>query len=190
CSGKVLDLVIAADASDKIFEEEFYSQMDFLKRLVRILDVSNATARVGFLTFGKRLRTGFDLTESNDADTIVNKIAGAKQLKGRGGVDDAIKHMRTRGFRRSLLRREVSAPRIGLIVTGTKNKNLEQIEKEAKFAAKAGITLFAVGVSPQVSSVQLEHIVASQKPGKRYFLANSYNNIDNILHELAIQICE
>ncbi|XP_029648870.1 collagen alpha-1(XII) chain [Octopus sinensis] len=190
CSGKVLDVVIAADASDRIFEEEFYSQMDFLKRLIRMLDISNATTRVGFLTFGKRLKTGFDLTEFNDADKIINKIAGAKQLKGRGGVDDAIKYMRTRGFRRSLLRRKVSSPHIGLIVSGTKNKNLEQIEKEAKFAAKAGIALFGVGVSPQVSSVQLENIVASQKPGNRYFLANSYNNIDNILHELAIQICE
>lgn len=182
--------MIAADASDRIFEEEFYSQMDFLKRLIRMLDISNATTRVGFLTFGKRLKTSFDLREFNDADIIINKIAAAKQLKGRGGVDDAIKYMRTRGFRRSLLRRKMSSPHIGLIITGTKNKNLEQIEKEAKFAAKAGITLFGVGVSPHVSSVQLENIVASQKPGNRYFLANSYNNIDNILHELAIQICE
>ncbi|GAB1598663.1 collagen alpha-1(XII) chain-like, partial [Argonauta hians] len=190
CSGKVIDLVIAADASDRIFEEEFYSQMDFLKRLISLLDISNSTTRVGFLSYGKRLKAAFELPELSNAEEIINRIARIKQLKGRGGIDDSIKYMRTRGFRRSLLRKKMNTPHIGLVISGTKNRNLEQIEKEAKFASMAGITMFGVGISPQISALQLESIVASQRPGNRYFLANSYNNVDNILHQLALQICQ
>lgn len=189
CNGRAIDLMIAADATDRISKEQFQMQMEFIQKLIQYFDVSKATTRVGFMKFGRRVEAVFDINEYKNMNDVIDALKNERQIKGRGRINRAIKHIRTRSFRRSVLRLDMNTPHVGLVVTGSKSDDREQTLKESQFATRAGISMYAVGIGPELTTEELESIVDSQKFGDHYFHAEHYNDTTKILRELALKIC-
>lgn len=189
CKGKAIDLMIAADATDRVSKEKFKLQMKFIQKLFQYFDVSNSATRVGFLKFGRRVESVFDINQHNNTQDIIDIIKHERQIKGRGRINRAIKYMRSRSFRRSLLRLDMNTPHVGLVITGSKSDDREQTLKESLFATRAGITMYAVGIGPEVTTAELESIVDGQKFFDHYFHMDHYNNTAKILHDLVLKIC-
>lgn len=189
CKGKAIDLMIAADATDRVSKEKFKLQMKFIEKLFQYFDVSNSATRVGFLKFGRRVESVFDINQHNNTQDIIDILKHERQIKGRGRINRAIKYMRTRSFRRSLLRLDMNTPHVGLVITGSKSDDREQTLKESLFATRAGITMYAVGIGPEVTTPELESIVDGQKFFDHYFHMDNYNNTAKILQDLVLKIC-
>ena len=163
--------------------------MKFIQKLVQYFDMSSATTRVGFIKFGRRVESVFDINLYNKTQDLIDIFENERQIKGRGRINRAIKYMRTRSFRRSVLRLDMNTPHVGLVITGSKSDDREQTLKESQFATRAGITMYAVGIGPEVTTEELESIVDSQRFFDHFFHTNHYNDTDRILHDLALRIC-
>ena len=120
CADRRTDVIFALDSSDNIKDSDYVLQAEFVQDVVRSLDISPNKTRVGSILYSDQIENMFNL---DDNQTVQGVIVGLEKLgmtAGGNRVDLAMKHILTKGFRRSVSRDE--AAHVGVIITGSPSR--------------------------------------------------------------------
>lgn len=91
----------------------------------------------------------------------------------------------------SLIRRSYTRPdasQVGIIITGSPSRYLELSKNIAKKSSKAGVEYIAIGVGNNVDDEELRIISGSDE--SRVYRLDNFDDLDKIVAEVAMQICQ
>jgi hypothetical protein len=117
CSGKVVDVVFAVDSSNNVDNDAFLQQVNLLQDLSSSLPISQSHTRIGTIIYSDQVQKIFDLDEYNSNAKVNHALNHLPMTYGGSRVDEAIRYVRTKSFRRSLTRRDTA--QVGLIITAS-----------------------------------------------------------------------
>ncbi|KAL3858157.1 hypothetical protein ACJMK2_012763 [Sinanodonta woodiana] len=187
CRGKALDIVFALDSSDNIIDEDLEQQAMFFRSLVDQFDVTSGNVRFGSFMYSDQIQKMFDLNEYENAETIKDALMKLGTTAGSSRVSHALTHVLTKSFRRSITR--PNAAQVGIIITGSPSKHMEQSKKVAMKAKRSGLQFIAIGVGEKVDSEELR-VISASSDGSHYFQLHSFHQLMKILPELVHQVCQ
>ena len=120
CADRKTDVIFALDSSDNLGDSDYMKQSEFVKEVVQTFDISPNTTRVGSILYSDQIENMFSL---NDYKSVQGVRVGLEKLgmtAGNNRVDLAMKHILTKGFRRSVSRD--NAAHVGVIITASPSK--------------------------------------------------------------------
>ncbi|KAJ8299027.1 hypothetical protein KUTeg_023087 [Tegillarca granosa] len=163
CRG-YLDVVFVIDASDSIKEQDFNTVRNSVANLIYNLNIGgppgtlggNNDARAGFVVYSSNVSSQFDL--SSDRYALVHAAHNFKHARDGTNTRLGIRAMR-KMFQRN---HRDNTHKVGMIITDGISKNTTQAVKEAEIARNIGIDLFAIGVTDDIATVELESIAGEK----------------------------
>lgn len=178
CSGDKNDIMIAIDSSSNVRDFEFDLQLKFVSDLTKNMNHVKHTTQVGAIFYSNTVSSILTLRESvrGPSEARLNHV---KRTYGRGRVDEAIRYIRTKGFRRSEIRKD--ATQIGIIITASPGTYIRKSKRQASKARDTGIVLIAIGIG-DINLEELKAISGTADgslqyhlPSARYLSANVAN---------------
>lgn len=186
CAGRRTDVVFAIDSSDNIADEDYIKQADFFNRIAEALDISPESTRVGSFLYSDQIQEMFNVVDYESLEGVKKGLSKLGMTAGGSRVDLALRHMLTKSFRRSYTRPEAS--QVGIIITGSPARYLEQSKHIAKKSSKAGVKYIAIGVGGNVDDEELRIITGSDE--SRIYRLDSFDDLETIVGQVALQTCE
>lgn len=92
----------------------------------------------------------------------------------------------THVYRRSYNRPEAS--QVGIIITGSPSRYLEQSKHISRKSAKAGVHYIAIGVGNLTDDEELRIITGSNE--RHIYRLKSFKDLENIVAEVAVKLCQ
>lgn len=83
-------------------DEDFENQMTFAKEIVNTLNVQKNGTRVGAVLYSDQVVNALDMNDLYDRNDVIATLEKTKRTAGNNRLDLAIKHIRTKSFRRGL----------------------------------------------------------------------------------------
>ncbi|WAQ98536.1 MATN1-like protein [Mya arenaria] len=186
CGGKPADIYFALDASNSIWPEDFKKQLNFVRDLISLFDVSATKTRIGLVTFSDTVRPIFDFNTKQEKSNLIALMNNITFMSGRTKTSDALKFIHEQGFSRDVARREVA--HIILVFTDGISKTPHETAREAELAKRDGIYLFSIGIGMSVERTELEDI-ASEPVDDYVFHVSNFSVLNTIKNILAIKTC-
>lgn len=184
CSGDKNDIMIAIDSSSNVRDFEFDLQLKFVADLSKNMNFMKNTTQIGALFYSNAVSSIIGLSESKAKHSLEARLKQVKRSYGRGRVDEAIRYIRTKGFRRSAIRKD--ATQIGIIITASPGTYIRKSKRQATKARDTGIILIAVGIG-DINTEELNAISGTMDgslqyhfPSARYLSANLANMAYNV----------
>lgn len=178
--------MFAFDSSNNIVTDDFHREIDFANNLLDMLSVSSTATRVGALLYSDQIQTIFELGEYSEVGDMKSALNEVRRTAGGSRMDVAIRHIRTKSFRRRIARRD--AAQVAILVTGSPAMYLQRSKRQASKARDAGIALIPVGIG-DVNMDELRAISGTQDDTLQYPLP-SFRDLDSIFAQIAIESCQ
>uniref|UniRef100_A0A8W8KE97 VWFA domain-containing protein n=2 Tax=Magallana gigas TaxID=29159 RepID=A0A8W8KE97_MAGGI len=142
------------------------------------------TTQIGAIFYSNAVSSIIGLSESKVKHSLETRLKHVKRTHGRGRVDEAIRYIRTKGFRRSVIRKD--ATQIGIIITASPGTYIRKSKRQATKARETGIILIAVGIG-DINTEELNAISGTMDgslqyhfPSARFLSANLANIAYNV----------
>lgn len=155
---------------------EFDLQLKFVADLSKNMNFMKHGTQIGAIFYSNAVSSIISLSESKANYNLEARLKHIKRSYGRGRVDEAIRYIRTKGFRRSAIRKD--ANQIGIIITASPGTYIRKSKRQATKARDTGIILIAVGIG-DINSEELNAISGTMDgslqyhfPSARYLSAN------------------
>lgn len=98
-------------------DEDFENQMTFAKEIVNTLNVQKNGTRVGAVLYSDQVVNALDMNDMYDRNDVIATLEKTKRTAGNNRLDLAIKHIRTKSFRRGLARK--NSAQLAIVITGS-----------------------------------------------------------------------
>ena len=177
--------MFAFDSSNNVRDYEFRLQLEFAQNVIRNINMVQNGSRFGAISYGRHVNSILDLRDSGDKQNTKTQFDSAKRMKGRARVDEALKYLRTKSFRRSTFRND--ATQIAIVIMGSPALRISRSKKEATRTRQSGITIIAIGVG-DITSEEIRAVVGTSDGSLQYHLP-SYRYLDGFIAELAMATC-
>ncbi|ESO97406.1 hypothetical protein LOTGIDRAFT_231577 [Lottia gigantea] len=187
CREKTMDIVFAIDSSNDISRNDYWRQIRFVREVARRMDISKNKTRVGLIVYADQVLHQFDLNDYTKMKPLLNRIITARRTAGGTRIDNAIRYVRTKSFRRSVSRNNTA--QVGVIIAGTKSRNLHRTKKEANEARKAGLTLISIGVGSGIEQQEMEVIAKDNNNSNRGFIIDTFDELDALINDTVVEAC-
>lgn len=186
CSGDKNDVMIAIDSSNNVRNYEFNLQLKFVAALARNMNHLKHSTHIGAISYSNAISNIVSLGESQNIHYIEGKLDNTNRTFGRGRVNEAIRYIRTKGFRRSSIRKD--ATQIGIIITASPGTYIHKTKRQATKARDTGIILIAVGLG-DIKVEELKAISGTSDGSLQYHLPSARYLFGNLAN-LAFEICK
>ena len=188
CQGNPADVFFLLDSSGSISGPDFLQQLEFVKGVVDIFDVSPDMTRVGALSFSNWAFVDFHMDTYQSKAEVQEAIGRIHQIRGDTNTAAALAYMRDVAFTEAHGARN-GVPRIAVVLTDGKSNKPWMTARMALRARLAGIHVFAIGIGNEVDVHELEAI-ASTPSAKYVFTVGSFSALRSIRELLAIETCK
>ncbi len=161
---------------------------DFIKQILRRLDIGPDNTRVSVVKFGSRAQVVFHLDQYRYFSDIQREIDAMGFGGGHTNTSGGLSLMRNSVFQEERGDRP-DVRNIGIVVTdgeSTVDKNLTI--PEAEKAKAEGITLFVVAVTDEINEEELK-VIASDPVSQHYFNSTEIKHLNDLLVNLIQHIC-
>ncbi|KAK6192780.1 hypothetical protein SNE40_004195 [Patella caerulea] len=188
CRNKEADIVFAIDSSNGINRNDYWQQIRFVREVARRMDIGENKTRVGLIVYTDQVMHQFDLSDHTNMKPLLEAIISSRRSAGGTRIDNAVRYVRTKSFRRSLSR--PNAAQVAVFIAGSKSRNIHKTKKEAGDARSAGMTLFSIGVGKGYSKDEMHVISKGNKGwGRHGYFVDDFDKIETIIKDLTIQAC-
>lgn len=185
CADRKTDVIFALDSSDSVGDVDYVKQADFVKDIVRTFDISPNKTRVGSILYSDQIEQMFNLEDHTSVHSVRKALDKLGMTAGSNRVDLAMKHILTKGFRRSTSRDD--AAHVGVIITASPSRYLELSKHMNKRATHVGVEYIAIGVGTKVDAEELQVVAGADK--QHIFQVDSFEELMTYVPEIAMQIC-
>ena len=188
------DIVFVVDSSGSILRENWFVVLEFMKNLIRDFTVGPNNVQVGVVSFSDNVRPEFQLNTYQTKDAMLRHIDRMPYLDQSTNTQEALRYTRTSVFTLQNGDRPF-APNIIIIITDGVPQIPEDLNEarrlavqEAELSRQQGISVFAIGVGPQITQDVLNAI--ANRPSNQYtFKVNEYRQLEGILTQVSSAAC-
>lgn len=180
----VFDLMVVMDGSGSIDPADFDLQKQFVNELVSSFNVSANFAHFGVVQFSSQNEGRVEIGLSDDPVAITTAVTNIVQISGLTDIEEGL----------TLANSEiVTAGRPGvpsvivLLTDGQHNEGGDPIVTANNIKAQ-GTMIFSVGVGSGVDITEL-NAIASDPDTEFVFLAQNFQDLQNIVNALADKVC-
>lgn len=179
-------MVFAFDSSNNVRPHEFRKQLEFAQRITKTIVIGQNRSRVGAILYSDQVQNLIDLPEYETQEEVVRALDKVEKSAGGTRMDEAIRYIRTKSFRRSVSRH--NAAQVAIIITASPTSSLHLTKKQAHVARKAGITLIPVGIG----DVNIEEMraIAGTKDDTYQHILPTFDDLEYVMPKVAINTCE
>ncbi|XP_048385568.1 matrilin-2-like isoform X2 [Stegostoma tigrinum] len=188
CVGKALDLVFIIDSSRSILPPDFEKVKEFIKNILKFLDVGLAKTRVGLVLYGSTVESVFSLKTYKKVEDMMRAVEEMVHLATGTMTGLAIEYTMKVAFSTQEGARpfDRNVPRVAIIVTDGRPQ--DKVAEVAAQARDSGILIFAVGVGRV--DMQTLQLIGSEPHEKHVFFVQNFSMIQTLLSEFQTKICD
>jgi len=191
CGGKA-DIVMALDQSASIVTAEAGGMpnwdrevLGFARRIAGAFSISNTQIQFGVLKFNQTADIVFNLNRYGDRQSLLNAIEKMKICGGNTNLAIALRTARdmfspSRGSRPGVHKILI------LVTDGTANTEEQNTLPEARRTTEAGVNIYTVGITPNVTRDQLMRVATRPE---YFFYAENFGELNKVLHDLTDKRC-
>eukprot|EP00106_Octopus_bimaculoides_P017627 XP_014785069.1 PREDICTED: cartilage matrix protein-like [Octopus bimaculoides] len=187
---KPADIVFILDSSTSIARHDFKKQLNFVKYFVRNLNIglSSKETRLGVLSFSDKVEINFNLNESTDKSTTLQKVSRIQQLSGSTYTWLALRKL-VNMFKPGNGARS-SVTQVAIILTdGNSQKPHETLKAANMIHRQTRIKVFALAIGENIAAYEIRGIASS--PKDTYFKQTaSYAALESIIERFFNTTCE
>lgn len=187
CGGKPADVFFVIDSSGSINSKDFNKELDFVRNVVKMFDVSANKTRVGIVVFSHDAQMFLPLNNTLNKQELLDSISKVSHIGGGTNTAAALRLVRQDGFLNDIARAKV--PKIAIVLTDGLSANEDLTQREAKLTQLSGISVFAIGIGNGVDLIEIRNI-ASNPDDNYVFQVDDFNSLDTIKEVLAIKTCD
>nr|KAG5710519.1 hypothetical protein BaRGS_013165 [Batillaria attramentaria] len=180
-SGATAELVFVLDCSTSLGIVGFHDQMTFVKDVVRTLDVGPDRVRVGVVPYNTDVFHVFGLLQHTNKQEVIEAVDKIRFRPGLTHTGIALAMMRD-VFKDA----RPGVQKVAVVVTDGQSHDRRQTALEAKKAADANITVFAIGVGNNVEHAELEEIAGD---AGRLYMCSNYHTLQTLKHLINSKLC-
>jgi hypothetical protein len=178
--------LFAFDSSNNVRPNEFRKQLEFAKRISKNFNIGPNKSRIAAILYSDQVQRLIDFPEYGTHEEIVNALNRVEKSAGGSRIDEAIRYIRTKSFRRSVARSH--ATQVAIIITASPTSALHRTKKQAHEARKAGLKLIPIGIG-DVNIEELRAIAGTADDSMQYMLP-TFDDLDFVLPNISINTCE
>ncbi|XP_072425642.1 cartilage matrix protein-like [Chiloscyllium punctatum] len=188
CVGKALDLVFIIDSSRSILPPDFQKVKEFIKNILKFLDIGLAKTRVGLVLYGSTVESVFSLNTHRKVEDMMRAVEEMVHLATGTMTGLAIEYTMNVAFSTQEGARpfDWNVPRVAIIVTDGRPQ--DKVAEVAAQARDSGILIFAVGVGRV--DMQTLQLIGSEPHEKHVFFVQNFSMIQTLLSEFQTKICD
>ncbi|XP_050400838.1 collagen alpha-4(VI) chain isoform X2 [Patella vulgata] len=184
CGGKPAEIFFLLDSSSSVWREDYNRQKQFVADVVDKFVISENHTRVGLAVFSNTYRLWFPIDRYLDKESMKRAVMQLPYLTGDTNTHIALKYMRERGFKPSLVRKDVA--RIGIILTDGKSRYTDKTLLEAQRCKNDGIVLFTIGIGDKIDMKELNAVGTNPS---YVFQVAGFDVLYEIRQKLAFKAC-
>uniref|UniRef100_A0A3B3D215 VWFA domain-containing protein n=1 Tax=Oryzias melastigma TaxID=30732 RepID=A0A3B3D215_ORYME len=179
------DIVFLVDSSGSIGSENFDLIKEFLKSIIKGLDIGPQKIRVGLAQYSRKFHPEFGLKDNEDKESLLNKVNQMYYRKGKTWTGEALDSIRTRYFTElEGSRAGERVPQIAVLITD--GGSSDNVEEPAWRLRNHGVLVFCIGVEMK-NQTKLETIASPPHhhnilPIKRFQDLQRVNDLCILLH--------
>ena len=180
---QVADVVFLVDSSGSYGPSNFQKQLDFVREIVKGMNIMPTANRVSLITFANAAKVQFHL---DDFDTKQETLDGLSVTYSGGSTNTAaglqamVNEFNTKG--------RTNIPKICIVLTDGVSDSTNETVKQASVARLAGVTILVIPVGTQASADEISSIV-SNPSNKNIINVTSYDNYSTAIEPLQAALC-
>lgn len=183
CKDGVSDVIFALDSTTSVSDADIENQLSFAKEIVNSLNVQENGTRVGAILYSDQVVNALDMNDLYDRNDVIATLEKTKRTAGSNRLDVAIKHIRTKSFRRGLARR--NSAQLAVVITGSPSTYKQYTRQEAKKAEESDITIIPIGVG----NFDLEEVKSITRKGDGFYQVPSFKELPSLIAEVTLEAC-
>lgn len=183
CENGVSDVIFALDSTTSVSDEDFENQMTFAKEIVNTLNVQKNGTRVGAVLYSDQVVNALDMNDLYDRNDVIATLEKTKRTAGNNRLDLAIKHIRTKSFRRGLARKH--SAQLAIVITGSPVMFDKFAKQEADRAKESDIVVIPIGVG----HAAVEEVKSLSGSSGKFYTVPSFSQLPSLIAEVAIEAC-
>ena len=194
----VLDVVFILDSSASIREknkngiDNWKLMLDFVKNIVKKLQLGSNQSRVGLVIYSDNARSVFLLRDSNDLQYL-NDVIDNLEFQYEGGSRNTASGLREM-HNNQFLENNGDRPEVHnvaiLLTDGVSIIDAANTIPEAASAKGDDIEIYVIGISSGVDESELRDISSTPNLlGKNYWMSVDINALDEVVDGLLIESC-
>uniref|UniRef100_A0A3B3BEV1 VWFA domain-containing protein n=1 Tax=Oryzias melastigma TaxID=30732 RepID=A0A3B3BEV1_ORYME len=157
------DIVFLVDSSGSIGSENFDLIKEFLKSIIKGLDIGPQKIRVGLAQYSRKFHPEFGLKDNEDKESLLNKVNQMYYRKGKTWTGEALDSIRTRYFTElEGSRAGERVPQIAVLITD--GGSSDNVEEPAWRLRNHGVLVFCIGVEMKNQTNLSAAITSSKQP--------------------------
>lgn len=164
-------------------DEDFENQMTFAKEIVNTLNVQKNGTRVGAVLYSDQVVNALDMNDLYDRNDVIATLEKTNRTAGNNRLDLAIKHIRTKSFRRGLARKH--SAQLAIVITGSPVMFNEFAKQEADRAKESDIVVIPIGVG----HAAVEEVKSLSGSSGKFYTVPSFSQLPSLIAEVAIEAC-
>ncbi|GLD53285.1 collagen alpha-6(VI) chain-like protein [Lates japonicus] len=182
----VADIVFLVDGSSSINSESFQEVQNFLRNIIRALDIGPNKVQIGLAQYSDAPQREFLLKDHTDRKSL---LAAVERLSLQGGgtyTGKAMDFLHTQYFIKDAGSRiGERVPQIAVVITD--GESTDEVVDPAKQLRKLGVIVFAIGVG-QINETQLKNI-ANWPPTRFVHTIDNYQALEDLRKDLLQVVC-
>ncbi|XP_013410815.1 uncharacterized protein LOC106173996 isoform X2 [Lingula anatina] len=180
------DITFVIDASGSVQAANFEKMKDFIKQVASEWEVGPQHVRIGVVKFSSNAIQEFHMDRYNTETDVVNAVSKISYTKGGTNTALALKLAREQSFATAHVRPGV--PHIAIVMTDGRSGNAAATANEAKALIKAGVTVFAIGIGPNIQTSEL-NAIASDPDSDYVIKVAGFDGLQALQVQLAAKAC-
>ena len=170
------------DSSNSVWGPDFKRQVRAVKDIIRQLDVSFTTFRIGVVTYSQAARTHIELEDHLHQSGVTHDMNNIIRYPGASNT-----HLALRRIRKMFLasgRNDV--PKIAVVFTDGESDHPDETEAEIELLHSGNILTISVGVGEEVNQVELKNMATNNE---HHFSVDGFGDLKKIQELLVERIC-
>ena len=183
-----MDLVIAIDASGSINEQNFPVMLNFVKDLVKNLDVDSGRIRVAVLTFSNEPRIEFFLDEYDSRMQMMGAIDQIDYTRGTTNTAGTLQYIRSTVLTQQYGDRSNVRDFLILLTDGESDDNEASLQ-QAKLLRGDGVHIMTVGIGSWLDVYELQ-AMASYPYQENMIEVGNFTDLQRFLYTFRDAVCD
>lgn len=186
-----MDVLFVLDSSSNVGSSNWNSILTFVNLIVTSLNIGDTATRVGVITFSDSAYVSINLNAYFNKGQLSNAILNLGLLTGGRNIQNALLTARNTFTTAFGARPEV--PDVVIFITGgASTTNAGLVAQEARMMRRAGITVYAIGVTNSVNQTELQtisshpHLINHQLWSVSDYGSSLTNIVNGVIGELCV----
>ncbi|KAH3753954.1 hypothetical protein DPMN_188609 [Dreissena polymorpha] len=177
------DVIFVLDGSNSIHPNDWIRQRNFVSNLINNLEIGRQYIHVAVVVYSTGIGEVIPLVPFQPQSVLSNRVG--KLVQPSYGTDTALGIERARQILTDQGRKD--APNVVIVVTDGKSTHPDRTHIQSMMAKADGVTMFAVGVGPDVFEDEMHNIASS---GAQVFKVADFVSLQSIIKVLRDKICQ